>query len=384
MKLSTERILTTHVGSLPRPADLLELLERKDAGQPYDAKEFDRAVKRAVTDIVSRQVEAGIDVVSDGEMSKQSYATYVQERLTGFGGEYPTRPPHDMLPYGDLAARMQKGGFAGKGGAPRRYCVGPVAVNDEAPLKTDIRNFRAALDATPGATEAFMTAASPGVITSFQVNQYYPSHDAYLEAIAEAMRAEYEAIVGAGLILQLDCPDLAMSRHTTFQDMSDDDFLRQAEGHIEAINHALASVPAESVRMHICWGNYEGPHDCDIPLQKILPIILKAKPQAFVFEAANPRHQHEWAVWLDSDIPEDKVLIPGVIDSSTNYVEHPELVAQRIETYAAIVDRERVLAGSDCGFGTFANHGKVDPAIAFKKLHALAEGARIASVRLFA
>jgi 5-methyltetrahydropteroyltriglutamate--homocysteine methyltransferase len=383
MKLSTERILTTHVGSLPRPADLLALLERKDGGEPYDTEEFDLVVQRSVKGIVSRQVEAGIDVVSDGEMSKQSYATYVQERLTGFGGEYPTRPPRDMLPYADLAGRLQKGGFAGKAGAQRRYCVAPVAVNDEVPLTKDIANFRAAMNDVPGATEAFMTAASPGVITSFQLNKYYPSHDAYLEAVAEAMGAEYEAIVRAGFVLQLDCPDLAMSRHTTFQDMSDDDFLRQAEAHVEALNHALASVPAESVRMHICWGNYEGPHDHDIPLEKVLPIVMKAKPQAVVFEAANPRHQHEWAVWLDSVIPEDKVLIPGVIDSSTNYVEHPELVAQRIETYAAIVDRERIIAGTDCGFGTFANHSKVDPAIAFKKLRALAEGARIASDRLF-
>jgi 5-methyltetrahydropteroyltriglutamate--homocysteine methyltransferase len=384
MKLSTDRILTTHVGSLPRPADLLELLERKDAEEPYDAKAFDRVVRRSVNNIVSWQIKAGIDVVSDGEMSKQSYATYVQERLTGFGGEYPTRPPRDMLPYSDLAGRLQKGGFAGKAGAPRRYCVGPVAVGNDAPLRKDIANFRAAVKANSGVTEAFMTAASPGVITSFQVNQFYPSHDAYLEAIADAMRVEYEAIVGAGFILQLDCPDLAMSRHTTFQDLNDDDFLRQAEGHVEALNHALSSIPAESVRMHVCWGNYEGPHDHDIPLEKILPILMRAKPQAFVFEAANPRHQHEWSVWLEATIPDDKVLIPGVIDSSTNYVEHPELVAQRIETYAAIVDKERVLAGSDCGFGTFANHSKVDPKIAFKKLRTLAEGARIATDRLFA
>lgn len=384
MRLSTDRILTTHVGSLPRPADLLALLDRKDTGEPYDAEEFDRLVRRSVRDIVKQQAEAGLDIVSDGEMSKQSYATYVQERLTGFGGEYPTRPPSDMAPYAGLAERLQKGGFAGKGGAPRRYCVGPVAPSDDAPLKKDIANFSAAVSETPGVTEAFMTAASPGVITSFQINQYYPSHDAYLEAIAEAMRPEYEAIVNAGFVLQLDCPDLAMSRHTTFQDMSDTDFLRQAEAHVEAINHALASVPAESVRMHICWGNYEGPHDHDIPLAAILPIVMKAKPQAVVFEAANPRHQHEWAVWLDASVPDDKVLVPGVIDSSTNYVEHPDLVAQRIETYAAIVDRERVIAGTDCGFGTFANHSKVDPAIAFKKLHALTEGARIASRRLFA
>lgn len=383
MKLSTERILTTHVGSLPRPSDLAEILERKESGKPYDADAFDRAAERAVGEIVGKQVEAGIDVVSDGEMSKPSYATYIQERLTGFGGEYPTRPPRDMADFGELAQRMQKAGFAGRGGAPRRYCIAPVALADAAPLEVDIANFQAALDNASGVTEAFMTAASPGVITSFQVNKFYPTHDAYLEAIADAMRPEYEAIVEAGFILQLDCPDLAMSRHTTFQDMEEADFLRQAERHVETLNHALSSIPAEAVRMHLCWGNYEGPHDHDIPLAKILPIVLKAKPQAIVFEAANPRHQHEWSVWLDATIPDDKVLIPGVIDSSTNYVEHPELVAQRIETYAAIVDRERVIAGTDCGFGTFASHSKVDASIAFKKLRTLADGARMASERLF-
>jgi 5-methyltetrahydropteroyltriglutamate--homocysteine methyltransferase len=286
-----------------------------------------------------------------------------------------------MAEFPGLARQMQDGGFAAKGVVPRRYCVGPVALKDRAPLEKDIANFRAALDAA-GIAEGFMTAASPGVITSFQLNRYYPSHDAYLEAIAEAMRFEYEAIVGAGFILQLDCPDLAMSRHTTFQDQTDQEFLAQAERHVEALNHALASIPAQAVRMHLCWGNYEGPHDHDIALERILPIVLKAKPQAIVFEAANPRHQHEWAVWRDATIPEDKVLVPGVIDTSTNYVEHPELVAQRIGTYAAIVGRERVIAGTDCGFGTFAGHGKVDPVIAFRKLRALAEGAAIASARL--
>jgi 5-methyltetrahydropteroyltriglutamate--homocysteine methyltransferase len=383
MRLSTERILTTHVGSLPRPADLLPLLVRKERGEAYDEGELDRLVSQAVADIVERQQAAGVDIVSDGEMSKPSYATYVQERLTGFGGEYPTRPPRDMAGFSRLSRQMQDGGFAAKGAVPRRYCVGPVAIKDRAPLAKDIANFRAALDDV-GVAQGFMTAASPGVITSFQLNQYYPSHEAYLEAIAEAMRFEYEAIVGAGFILQLDCPDLAMSRHTTFQDQTDEAFLAQAERHVAAINHALASIPAEAVRMHVCWGNYEGPHDCDIALDRILPIILKAKPQAIVFEAANPRHQHEWVVWRDAAIADDKVLVPGVIDTSTNYVEHPELVAQRIETYAAIVGRERVIAGTDCGFGTFAGYSKVDPVIAFKKLRALAEGARIASARLAA
>jgi 5-methyltetrahydropteroyltriglutamate--homocysteine methyltransferase len=383
MRSGPERILTTHVGSLPRPADLLPLLARKERGEAHDERELDRLIRRAVADIVKQQQAAGVDIVSDGEMSKPSYATYVQERLTGFGGAYPTRPPRDMAAFSGLAKQMQDGGFAAKGVVPRRYCVGPVAIKDHAPLAKDLANFRAALDAA-GAGQGFMTAAWPGVITSFQLNQYYPSHEAYLEAIAEAMRFEYEAIVGAGFILQLDCPDLAMSRHTTFQDQSDAAFLAQAERHVEAINHALSSVPAEAVRMHICWGNYEGPHDCDIALDRILPIILKAKPHAIAFEAANPRHQHEWVVWRDAAIPDDKVLVPGVIDSSTNYVEHPELVTQRIETYAAIVGRERVIAGTDCGFGTFAGYSKVDPVIAFKKLRALAEGAAIASARLAA
>jgi 5-methyltetrahydropteroyltriglutamate--homocysteine methyltransferase len=381
MKLSTERVLTTHVGSLPRPADLSDLLERKESGADYDKDAFDRIAKRAVADVVKEQKEAGVDVVSDGEMSKYGYSTYIQERLTGFGGEYPTRPPRDMKDFSGLYKKMQDGGFAAKGVAPRRYCVGPVAVKDRAPLEKDLANFRAAVDAA-GVTEAFMTSASPGVVSSFQLNQYYPTHDAYIAAVAEAMREEYEAIVKAGFILQLDCPDLAMSRHTTFQDMTEKDFLVQAGHHVQAINHALSNVPASSVRMHICWGNYEGPHDCDIDLQKILPVILKAKPQAILFEAANPRHQHEWTVWRDATIPDDKVLIPGVIDTSTNYVEHPELIAQRIGTYAAIVGRERVLAGTDCGFGTFASHSKVDPVIAYRKLKALAQGAAIASARL--
>ncbi len=381
MKLSSDRILTTHVGSLPRPPELLELLQRKGSGDSYDKDEFDRVVRVSVADIVKRQHEAGVDVVSDGEMSKPGYSTYIQERLTGFGGEYPTRPPLDMREFSGLYKKMQDGGFEAKGVVPRRYCIGPVEVKDPAPLEKDLRNFRAAVDGA-GVTDAFITAASPGVISSFQLNQYYPSHDAYIQAVAEAMRYEYEAVVNAGFVLQLDCPDLAMSRHTTFQDLTEEEFLRQAEHHVEAINHALANVPGGAVRMHICWGNYEGPHDHDIPLERILPIILKAKPQAIVFEAANPRHQHEWTVWRDAVIPDDKILVPGVIDTSTNYVEHPELVAQRIGKFAAIVGKDRVLAGTDCGFGTFAGHSKVDPVIAFRKLGALAQGAAIASARI--
>ena len=285
MKLSTDRILTTHVGSLPRPDDLLPLLVKKERGEPYDKDAFEQAVRRAVVDVVKRQQEVGVDVVSDGEMSKPSYATYIQERLTGFGGEYPTRPPLDMAEHGALARQMQEGGFAAKGVVPRRYCVGPVAVNDRQPLAQDIAHLQAALEEAETA-DAFMSAASPGVITSFQLNQHYPSHDAYLDAIAEAMREEYEAIAGAGFLVQLDCPDLAMSRHTTFQDLTEDAFLRQAERHVEAINHAVASIPAEAMRMHICWGNYEGPHDHDIALERILPIIMKARPQS---RALDPR-----------------------------------------------------------------------------------------------
>jgi 5-methyltetrahydropteroyltriglutamate--homocysteine methyltransferase len=382
MKLSTDRILTTHVGSLPRPQALVELLVKKDHNEPYDHAAFDRHVTEAVAAVVARQVTTGIDVVSDGEASKIGYATYIKERLTGFGGEpYTPKPNRDVADYPDFRNRMVQ--FTGAFVFHRLCCIGDVQLRDHDAVKQDIANFKAAIDASKP-VDAFMPAASPGVVSAFQPNRHYPNHAAYIGAIADAMREEYEAITNAGIVVQLDSPDLAMARHTGFQDLSEADFLKQAEQQVEAVNHALANVPASSVRLHLCWGNYEGPHDFDIPLQKMLPVILKAKPQAISFEAANPRHAHEWTVWRDAKIPDDKVLIPGVIDTCTNYVEHPELVAQRIVQYADIVGRERVIAGTDCGFATFVGHaGRVDPEIAYRKLGSLVEGARLASQKLW-
>ena len=382
MKLSTDRILTTHVGSLPRPKHVAELLIKKDQGQPYDHAELDRAVRQAVADIVARQVAIGIDVVSDGETSKIGYATYIKERLTGFGGEnFTPKPNRDVADYPEFRQRMTQ--FTGPQVFRRLCCTGDVALSDHDAVKTDVANFTAAIQASKP-TDAFMPAASPGVVSAFQPNRHYPTHEAYIGAVADAMREEYETIANAGIVVQLDSPDLAMARHTGFQDLTEEEFLKRAEQQIEALNHALANVPASSARLHLCWGNYEGPHTFDIPLQKILPIILKGKPRAISFEAANPRHAHEWAVWREAKLPDDKVLIPGVIDTCTNYVEHPELVAQRICQFADIVGRERVLAGTDCGFATFVGHaGRVDPEIAFRKLASLVEGAKLASDRLW-
>lgn len=380
MKTSSERILTTHVGSLPRPDDAVALLLRKDRGEAYDQAEFDRVMRRAVADIVKRQVEIGLDVVSDGETSKIGYATYIKDRFNGFGGDFTPKPHLDLADHPEFRKRMTA--FLGSQTFRRLTCIAPVSIKDRNAAKFDVENFRSAL-ASSSATEGFLNAASPGVVSSFQPNRYYPSHEAYIEALVAVLQPEYEAIANAGLLLQIDCPDVAMSRHTGFQDLSEADFLKRAAFDIEALNHALANVPANQVRVHVCWGNYEGPHDHDIALEKILPIVLRAKAQAISFEAANPRHEHEWVVWRDAKLPDDKILIPGVLDSSSNYVEHPELVAQRIERFADAVGRERVIAGTDCGFGTFAAYSKVDPAIAFKKLCALAQGAAIASKRLW-
>jgi 5-methyltetrahydropteroyltriglutamate--homocysteine methyltransferase len=380
LKSSRERILTTHVGSLPRPAAVVEQLLRKERGEACDPDGFDRAMREGVRDIVARQAEAGVDVVSDGETGKISYATYIKDRFAGFGGEYRPKTHLDLREHPEFRERMKA--FLGPRHERRMHCVAPLALKDRAPLERDLGNFRAALAAVPR-SEGFLNAASPGVVAAFMPNAFYPTHEAYIEALAEALRTEYEAIVGAGFVLQVDCPDLAMARHTAFQDLDDDAFLARAAFHVEALNHALARVPADRVRAHVCWGNYEGPHDHDIALARILPAVLRLKVGAVSFEAANPRHEHEWTVWRDARLPPDLLLIPGVLDSCSNYVEHPELVAQRIERFAGIVGRERVLAGSDCGFGTFAGYGKVDAGIAFKKLRALAEGAAIASQRLW-
>ena len=380
MQTSRERILTTHTGSLPRPPELRALLVEKDQGRPYDAAELKRLTRAAVAGIVRRQQEAGVDVINDGEMSKPGYSTYVADRLTGFAGNEPAKPRLDTGPYPNFMAAYTR--MTGEMNARRAVCVGPIAVKDEEPLKEDIANLKAAL-AQANAVEGFMTAASPGLVPVFQNNRHYPTYEAYVEAIAAAMQPEYEAIVNAGFVLQLDCPDLAMAHHTSFQDLSESDFLKRAQFHVETLNHATRNIPADKMRIHICWGNYEGPHDHDIDFAKVAPILVKAKPMALVVEGANPRHEHEWAVWKSVKLPDDKILVTGVLDTSTNYVEHPELVAERLTRYADVIGKERVMATSDCGFGTFAGYGKIDPDIAFKKLRAMADGAAIASKRLW-
>jgi 5-methyltetrahydropteroyltriglutamate--homocysteine methyltransferase len=380
MKLGTQRILTTHVGSLPRNQAVVEQLLIRERGESTDLALYDRTMRAAVSEIVRQQVATGIDGVSDGETSKISYATYMKDRLSGFGGDHPRLVAKDLQPFAEFRERMAV--FAGKQSFKRQACIGPIAVIERESLRKDIANLRAAAD-EHGPHDAFMNSASPGVVSAFQPNQYYPTHEAYVEAIGAAMQEEYEAIVNAGLVLQLDCPDLAMARHTGFQQLSEEEFLKRAEHQVEVLNHALRNIPAESLRMHVCWGNYEGPHHHDIPLAKIMRIVLKAKPAAILFEASNPRHAHEWTVWRDAKIPEDKVLVPGLLTSTSNYVEHPELIAQRIQQFADIVGRERVIAGTDCGFGTFAGIGKMDGGISWLKLAALVEGARIASAKLW-
>ena len=332
MRTSTDRILTTHVGSLPRTQAVTDVIFAREKGDVADAVGAARTITQAVHDVVSRQREVGIDVVSDGEMSKISYATYVAERLSGFDGDTPREPGQDLLDFPRLLKKLADSGATGKYRRPR--CVGPIAVKNLEPLRVDVDNLRAAVSGTNGA-EAFMNAASPGVVALFQPNDYYRTQDEYLEAIAEGMRAEYEAIVAAGIVLQIDAPDLGMGRHTMYKDRSLDEFLRLAARHVEVLNHALRNVPADRVRMHVCWGNYEGPHHHDVPMEQLLPVVSRAKPQAMLFEAANPRHAHEWIVFRDARLPDDKILIPGVLSSTTNYIEHPLLVAERIGRFAA-------------------------------------------------
>lgn len=374
-------IKTTHVGSLPRGEELTPLLLARDAGEPYDAAEFDRVVSAAVDDAVKQQVAAGVDIVSDGELGKVGYSTYMIERLSGFGGHTDRKPAADLAEVPNLAKKLSA--IMGSQEFVRASCIGEVKLVTLDPLHEDIRRFKAALEknAAP-TTEAFMNAASPGLITAFQVNRFYPSHEAYLAALVDAMREEYETIVNAGFYLQLDCPDLAMSRHTGYQDASDEEFLKIAAANVEALNAATANIPPEKMRMHVCWGNYEGPHDHDIALEKVIDIVVKARPATVLFEAANPRHEHEWKVWKDAKLPDWKVLAPGMIDTCSNYVEHPELIAQRIERFADIVGADRVVASTDCGFGTFAGYGKIDPIVTWRKLRNLREGADIAGARL--
>ncbi|MEM1038373.1 MAG: cobalamin-independent methionine synthase II family protein [Pseudomonadota bacterium] len=375
------KIRTTHVGSLPRSQKVVDFIFARENEEDYDATAFDAAMTDAVVETVTKQVAAGIDLVSDGETSKISYATYVKDRYTGFSGDSPRNAPADLKMFPSFLERLASGG-----GTPqyaRPMCTGEVRSKGQGELQKDIRNLKAAME-KQGAQGGFMNAASPGVISLFLQNDHYPSRDAYLAALADAMKDEYETIVASGLMLQLDCPDLALSRHMLFNDVSDAEFVKIAESHVEALNHALRDVPQDKVRVHICWGNYEGPHCCDIPMDTVFATLMKTKAQMVLFETSNPRHAHEWTVFRDrkTEIPDDKILVPGVVDTTTNFVEHEELVAQRINRFTDIVGGDRVVAGSDCGFGTFAGFGAVDPAIAFAKLAALAEGASIASNRL--
>ena len=371
-------ILTTHVGSLPRGAELVPLLLARDQGLPYDAAVFDRLVQTAVDEAVAQQEAAGVSIVSDGEVGKIGYSTYVTERLSGFGGQVARKPALDLAPLPQLRNKLAV--IMGEQEFVRANCIGPVRLVNPEPCREDIRRFANAMKGR--SVHGFLNAASPGLITAFQPNAFYPSHEDYLADLVVAMRPEYESIAASGIQLQLDCPDLAMSRHTGYQDASEEEFLKIATANVEALNAATANIPPARLRMHVCWGNYEGPHDCDIPLERVIGIILRARPATILLEAANPRHEHEWKVWAGTRIPDDKVLAPGLIDTCTNYVEHPELVAQRIERYAAIVGVDRVIASTDCGFGTFAGYGKIDPAVAWKKLRALRQGADIAAARL--
>ena len=372
------RILTTHTGSLPRPGDLLPMLEAVDAGAPLDGAAFQARVRRAVADVVRQQVEAGLDVVNDGEQGKIGYSTYVRLRLTGFGGERKAVGGRaDWADFPEAAARAER-----RATAARPACDGPIDWKDRGAVDTDTANLRAALAAAP-ATDAFMTAASPGVIAHFLPNDHYPTREAYLARLVDVMKEEYDAIHRAGFVLQVDCPDLAMGRHLAFPDLSNAEFVKIAEANVEALNHALRDIPPERVRMHLCWGNYEGPHHRDIPLREIVRTVLRARPHAISFEGANPRHEHEWVVFREVRLPDDKVIIPGVLDSTTNFIEHPELVAQRLVRYAGVVGRERVIAGTDCGFATFGRSNLVEPEIAWAKLKAMTEGARLASKELW-
>ena len=373
------KILTSHVGSLPRTQEVVDFIFARENDLPFDQANFDAAMTAAVDETVGKQAKAGIDIVSDGETSKISYATYVKDRYTGFSGDSPRNAPADLKMFPGFLKRL-----ADDGGTPqyaRPMCTGEVKSKGQDELQKDIANLKGAMG-KHGVERGFMNAASPGVISLFLQNDFYKTREAYLAALADVMRTEYETIVASGLDLQLDCPDLALSRHMLFQDLTDAEFLKVAASHVEALNHALENIPEDKVRIHICWGNYEGPHCCDIPMDTVFSTLMSAKAQYLLFETSNPRHAHEWTVFRDrkSEIPDNKVLVPGVVDTTTNFVEHPELVAQRIERFAGIVGADRVVAGSDCGFGTFAGFGAVDPDIACAKLTSLSEGAALVKV----
>lgn len=373
-------IKTTHVGSLPRGPELVPVLLARDKGEAYDEAEFDRLVQAAVDQGVKDQVAAGVSIVSDGELGKVGYSTYIIERLSGFGGHSPRKPALDLAQVPELTKKLSA--IMGAQEFTRASAIDKVELVNLQPLHDDIRRFKLALEKHGNGVEAFLNSASPGLITAFQPNQYYPTHEAYLADLATAMRPEYEAIVDAGFQLQLDCPDLAMSRHTGYQDMDEAEFLRTIQANVEALNEATKNIAPEKLRMHVCWGNYEGPHDFDIPVEKILDIVLSARPATILFEGANPRHEHEWVVWRDAKLSDEKILAPGFIDSCSNYIETPELIAQRIERFADFVGKDRVIASSDCGFGTFAGYGKIDPSVAWKKLANLRAGADIADARI--
>ena len=376
MKRSTDRFLTTHTGSLPRPEDLIRMMYAKEEGVPVDAAALSQRVAAAVDEVVRKQATAGVDVINDGEMSKPSYATYIKDRLSGFGGTGNTFVYQDLAGFPNLAKRV----FGDPGRSRRKTpaCNAAIGVRNPQAVEADVGHLKAAL-ANVGAQEAFLTAASPGVVSLFFRNEHYATEEDYLFAIAEAMRQEYEAIAGAGIILQIDCPDLGMGRHIQHADLSLAEWRKKAELHVEALDHAVAHIPPEQLRMHLCWGNYEGPHHCDVPLADVIDIVFRARPSAIAIEAANPRHAHEWKLFETVKLPDGKLLIPGVIESKSNFIEHPELVAQRIGRYAKLVGRENVIAGSDCGFGTWVGQAAVDPDVVWAKMAAMAEGARIAS-----
>jgi 5-methyltetrahydropteroyltriglutamate--homocysteine methyltransferase len=390
MHRSTQRFLTTHTGSLPRPDDLVRAMYAREEGVPVDAQALERRVASAVAEVVTKQVEAGIDIVDDGEMSKPSYATYVKDRLSGFGGSGNTFVYQDLVGFPNLARRV----FCDPGRSRRKTpaCDAPIGIRDADAARRDVAHLQSALSAVASqdpsgdrhrVEDAFLTAASPGVVSLFFRDEHYGSDEAYLAAIADAMRHEYETIANAGLVLQIDCPDLGMGRHIQYAELPLAEFRRKAELHVEALNDALRNIPAEQLRMHLCWGNYEGPHHCDVPLAEVIDIVFRAKPSAIVLEAANPRHAHEWQLFETVKLPDGKLLVPGVIESKSNFVEHPELVAQRIGRYANLVGRENVIAGSDCGYGTWVGQAAVDPDVVWAKMAAMAEGARIASSRFF-
>jgi 5-methyltetrahydropteroyltriglutamate--homocysteine methyltransferase len=376
MKRSIDRFLTTHTGSLPRPEDLIRMMYAKEEGVPVDAAALSQRVATAVDEVVRKQAAAGVDVINDGEMSKPSYATYIKDRLSGFGGTGNTFVYQDLSEFPNLAKRV----FGDPGRSRRKTpaCNAAIGVRNPQAAQADVDHLKAAF-AGVEAQEAFLTAASPGVVSLFFRNEHYPTEEAYLFAIAEAMREEYETIARAGIVLQIDCPDLGMGRHIQHADLSLAQWRKKAQLHVEALDHAVANIPPEQLRMHLCWGNYEGPHHCDVPLADVIDIVFRARPSAIALEAANPRHAHEWKLFETLKLPEGKLLIPGVIESKSNFIEHPELVAQRIGRYAKLVGRENVMAGSDCGFGTWVGQAAVDPDVVWAKMAAMAEGARIAS-----